>query len=116
MVDIKLFGKRNFTPYWANTSFNSLVGKLVREGNRKVKEKFETSLRGKTIRMPIDEQIVYNELDHNEDVVFSLLLASGYLKVLSYDRMELLVTGQDWYSIISNRETSTIRLELRNLG
>lgn len=85
----------NFTTYWANTSSNSLVGKLVREGNRKVKEKFETLLRGETIRTPIDEQIVYNQLDHNEDAVFSLLLASGYLKVLSYDRMELLALGQE---------------------
>ena len=85
----------NFTTYWANTSSNSLVGKLVREGNRKVKEKFETLLRGETIRTPIDEQIVYNQLDHNEDAVFSLLLASGYLKVLSYDRMELLAPGQE---------------------
>ena len=85
----------NFTTYWANTSSNSLVGKLVREGNRKVKEKFETLLRGETIRTPIDEQIVYNQLDHNEDAVFSLLLASGYLKVLSYERMELLAPGQE---------------------
>lgn len=85
----------DFTTYWANTSSNSLVGKLVREGNRKVKEKFETLLRGETIRTPIDEQIEYNQLDHNEDAVFSLLLASGYLKVLSYDRMELLAPGQE---------------------
>ncbi len=85
----------DFTTYWANTSSNSLVGKLVREGNRNVKEKFEVLLRGETIRTPIDEQIVYNQLDHNEDAVFSLLLASGYLKVLAYDRMELLAPGQE---------------------
>ena len=86
--------KRYFTTYWANTSSNSLVGKLLREGNRGIKEKFENLLRGEAIRTPIDEQIVYNQLDGSEKAVWSLLLASGYLKVLSYDRMELLERGQ----------------------
>ena len=86
--------KRYFTTYWANTSSNSLVGKLLREGNRGIKEKFENLLRGEVIRTPIDEQIVYNQLDGSEKAVWSLLLASGYLKVLSYDRMELLERGQ----------------------
>ena len=86
--------KRYFTTYWANTSSNSLVGKLLREGNRGLKEKFENLLRGEVIRTPIDEQIVYNQLDGSEKAVWSLLLASGYLKVLSYDRMEHLQKGQ----------------------
>ena len=73
------------TTYWANTSSNSLVAKLLREGERRIKEKFETLLRGKSIRSKIDEQIVYNQLDGNERAVCSLLLASGYLKVLSYE-------------------------------
>ena len=92
---LNFLDKGKFTTYWANTSSNSLVGKLLREGNRNVKAQFEILLRGETIRTPIDEQIVYNQLDHNEDAVWSLLLASGYLKVLSYDRMELLSPGQE---------------------
>ncbi len=87
--------KGNFTTYWANTSSNSLVGKLLREGNRGIKEKFESLLRGETIRTPIDEQIVYSQLDGSEEAVWSLLLASGYLKVLSYDRMENLAFGEE---------------------
>ena len=86
--------KRYFTTYWANTSSNSLVGKLLREGNRGLKEKFENLLRGEVIRTPIDEQIEYNQLVGSEKAVWSLLLASGYLKVLSYDRMERLQKGQ----------------------
>ena len=84
-----------FTTYWANTSSNSLVGKLLREGNRGIKEKFESLLCGETIRTPIDEQIVYSQLDGSEEAVWSLLLASGYLKVLSYDRMEHLAFGEE---------------------
>lgn len=75
-----------FRTYWSNTSSNSLVGKLLREGNRKIKGKFESLLQDECIRSEIDEQIVYNQLDGNERAVWSLLLASGYLKVVSYDK------------------------------
>lgn len=75
-----------FTTYWANSSSNSLAGKLIREGDRRIKEKFEVLLRGESVTSPIDEQIVYNQLDGNERAVWSLLLASGYLKVLSFER------------------------------
>lgn len=92
---LNFLDKGNFTTYWANTSANSLVGKLVREGDRHIKEKFERLLQGETIRTPIDEQIVYNQLNGNEKAVWSLLLASGYLKVLGYDRMELLTPSQE---------------------
>ncbi len=74
-----------FTTYWANTSSNSLAGKLIREGSRAVKEKFEILMQGGTIQSPIDEQIVYNQLKGNEGAIWSLLLASGYLKVLFYE-------------------------------
>lgn len=77
--------KKKFSSYWANTSSNSLVSKILREGDRRIKEKFEILLRGESIQSPIDEQIVYNQLDGNERSVWSLLLASGYLKVLFYE-------------------------------
>ncbi len=76
--------------YWANTSANSLVSKLIREGGRQVKVSFEQLLQGKTIRCPIDEQIVYNQLDHSDAAIWSLLLASGYLKALSHEQLEFL--------------------------
>ena len=85
----------NITTYWANTSSHSLVGKLIRDGDRRLKEKFECLLRGDVIYTPIDEQIVYHQLDGNEEAVWSLLLASGYLKVLSYDRQDLLEPGKE---------------------
>lgn len=71
--------------YWANTSSNSLVGKLIRQGNRDIKTTFEKLLNRETIYCPIDEQIVYNQLDDNDAAIWSLLLASGYLKVVEYE-------------------------------
>lgn len=71
--------------YWANTSSNSLVGKLIREGNRGVKQTFEALLNGESVQAMIDEQIVYSQLNGNQNAIWSLLLASGYLKVVSVD-------------------------------
>ena len=92
---LNFLDKRKLATYWANTSSNSLVGKLLQQGNRRVKEQFEMLLQGENIKVPIDEQIVYNQLDQNESAVWSLLLASGYLKVLSYDREELLENSEE---------------------
>lgn len=72
--------------YWANTSSNSLVGKLIREGSRGIKTSFELLLNGEHLKTAIDEQIVYNQLDSGEEAIWSLLLASGYLKVVDYEK------------------------------
>lgn len=79
---INLLDTGKFSTYWANTSSNSLVSRLIRQGSRRIKEQFETLMQGGCINTEIDEQIVYNLLDDNEEAIWSLLLASGYLKVL----------------------------------
>lgn len=73
--------KRKLAAYWANTSSNSLVGTLIREGNKNIKQEFERLMKGEEIIVAIDEQIVYNQLSVKKGAVWSLLLASGYLKV-----------------------------------
>jgi hypothetical protein len=78
---INYLDKKEVAPYWANTSSNSLIGTLIREGNTQVKESFELLLSGKEIITELDEQIVYDQLDLEETAIWSLLLASGYLKV-----------------------------------
>lgn len=70
--------------YWANTSSNSLVGKLIREGDPEIKMTMESLLRGETFHTAFDEQIVFSQLDQGNNAVWSLLLASGYLKVVHY--------------------------------
>lgn len=85
---INYLEKKKVGLYWANTSSNSLVGKLIREGGREIKEAFERLLNGESLIAPIDEQIAYNQLDADEGAIWSLLLASGYLKVVSYESYE----------------------------
>lgn len=67
--------------YWANTSSNSLVGKLIREGTPDIKMTMEDLLHGKIFHTIIDEQIVFNQLNHSDSAIWSLLLTSGYLRV-----------------------------------
>ena len=67
--------------YWANTSENSLVEKLIREGSADVKKNMESLLNGESIEALIDDEIVFNLIDKNESGIISLLLAAGYLKV-----------------------------------
>ncbi len=73
--------KRKFATYWANTSGNGLVGKLIREGDRETKLAFEKLLKGECIETEIDEQIIFDQLKKDRNAIWSLLLASGYLKV-----------------------------------
>ena len=87
---INLLDTGKINTYWANTSANSLVGKLIREGSSDIKIKFEELLRGKSIVSEIDEEIVYDQLGKKKDAVWSLLLASGYLKVVRYETYEQL--------------------------
>lgn len=69
-----------FDSYWVNTSSNNLAGKLIREGSKEVKIIMEGLLKGEYFCTEIDEQIVFDQLDKNESAIWSLLLASGYLK------------------------------------
>ena len=82
---INYLDKRRFSPYWANTSTNSLVGKLIREGSPDLKIAMEDLLSGRLLHAQIDEQVVFSMLDADENAVWSLLLASGYLRVEEFE-------------------------------
>ncbi len=89
--------------YWANTSSNSLINKLIREGGSDVKKKFEGLLNGEPVVSNIDEQIVYNQLDVRPNAIWSLLLASGYLKVQrlkTYDDIDWLGGAKPEYELV----------------
>ena len=92
---LHFLNKGKVADYWANTSSNALVSKLIQGGSGDIKEKFEILLRGGTIQTSVEEQIVYNQLDDNEEGIWSLLVASGYLKILSYDDLEFLAPGEE---------------------
>ncbi|MGN0414065.1 MAG: AAA family ATPase [Agathobacter sp.] len=82
---LNFLDKGRIASYWANTSSNGLVGKLIREGSKKIKSQFEILLKGESIACPIDEQIIFEQLDQREGAIWSLLLASGYLRVVKME-------------------------------
>ena len=98
--------KKKIGTYWANSSSNSLAGKLIKEGSPEIKQEFEALITGQSIVTPIDEQIVYGELDGNEEGIWSLLLASGYLKVIQYEELGGDVDEPDYELCLTNREVN----------
>ncbi len=95
--------KRKFVAYWANTSSNSLVGKLIREGNSETKEVLEDLLNGRAYHTRLDEHIVFDQLDKKNSAVWSLLLASGYLRIAHFSMDE--ESGWEEYDLVlTNKE------------
>lgn len=68
--------------YWTNSSSNALVSDLVRTGGPRLKEDFETLLNGGTITKKVDERVHFRRLYTSPDALWSLLLSTGYLRVV----------------------------------
>lgn len=111
---INYLDKKKVGAYWANTSSNSLIGNLLREGTKQIKESFEILLTGESITTEIDEQIVYNQLEFDENAVWSLLLASGYLKV---KKLKIQVSDYGEWRQIYNLELTNfeVRIMFQNM-
>ena len=74
--------KGKYDAYWSNTSGNGLVNSLIRTGVPDIKQTMERLVQGESFNTVIDEKIVFDQLSGSPDAVWSLLLATGYLKVL----------------------------------
>ena len=96
--------KRRFASYWASTSANSLVNSLIQRASADIKKLMEELINGESIVVSFDEQIVFNQLDTDENALWSLLVAGGYLKVDNVDYRGIL--RKPWYRLtITNLET-----------
>ena len=99
--------EKKLRAYWAATSSNGLVSRLIRTASVDVKEKMEDLLKGQEIVVNFDEQIVYNQLDQDENAIWSLLLASGYLKADQVEYRGML--NKPWYHLtITNLEPESM--------
>ena len=103
---IKFLKSGELASYWVNTSSNGLVNSLMRKGDAETKMIVEDLIRGKSFKAKIDEQIVFSQLDGNSDAVWSLLLASGYLKTLDIEVIDT-ESNRIWMYTLSctNKET-----------
>ncbi len=99
--------KKQVRTYWADTSSNSLISRLIRKASAGIKEQMEELLQGKEIVVNFDEQIVFEQLDQDENAIWSLMLASGYLKAEQVEYRGLL--REPWYHLkITNLETTAM--------
>lgn len=94
-------------PYWASTSSNELVNKMIQEASSEIKIEMEILLNGGQITASFDEQIVFEQLERDENAIWGLLLASGYLKVEKVEYRGF--TLDPWYHLsITNLETMSM--------
>ena len=93
--------------YWANSSGNGMISRLLQKGSNELKLRFQDLLEDRSIEVPVDEQIIFSDLDYNEDAVWSLLLATGYVKVLAFQNESEAAPGEEpLYTLkITNQET-----------
>lgn len=99
---INFLDERQLKAFWANTSSNSLAGKLIRNGGAQMKQVMEELLLGGSFQTCLDEEIVFKQLSNAKTAVWSLLLASGYLKVLQVKQNS--ADRQEYVLALTNKE------------
>lgn len=103
--------EKKVSAYWAATSSNGLVNRLIRTASSNVKELMEELLNENEIVVSFDEQIVFNQLDKNENAIWSLMVAAGYLRIEETEYRGILRTP--WYHLkITNLETLSMYSEM----
>ena len=101
---INFLENKKIDTYWADTSSNSLINHLIKKSVPEIKELMELLLKRECIEVTFDDQIVFNQLDKSKNAIWSLLVASGYLKIDDIEYKGLLL--KPWYHIsITNLET-----------
>lgn len=100
-----------YKPYWVNSSTNSLINSLIRQGSPQVKMLIEDLMEGKTLTTRLDEEIIFDQLGKKQGAIWSMFLASGYLKVV--ERVFKEESGSFLYTLeLTNKE---VMLMFRNM-
>lgn len=97
--------------HWADTSSNRLVSRLIRQGTPQLKMQMEDLLDGKCLETELDEQVIFEQLTNTKGAIWSLLMASGYLKPVEKHFQR--DTGRSVYQLeLTNHE---VHLMFRNM-
>ena len=98
-VNIKAYPEN----YWANSSGNDAIRRLIDITNASVSDEYSTLINGGTIRKRIIETLTYSNLYSSEDNIWSLLLMTGYLTLAGEYR-----PGEETELRIPNEEVKRI--------
>ena len=69
--------------YWVSTSSNDVIGEVLAAASPELYEELYALLRGETITAYIDTGVVYPQIGSDPSSVYSFLLVTGYLKLVS---------------------------------
>ena len=110
--------------YWANTSGNDLIRRLLKKANLITKNEVEELLNGGQITKRIKQELTYREIDDSIENVWSVLYSTGYLtgthvKEEDADIFRLWVPNgeirklfyelvEDWFREVTRSDTSRI--------
>ena len=92
--------------YWANTSGNDLIRRLLKKANQSTKNDVERLINGETITKTIRQELTYREVEDSIDNIWSVLYSTGYLtcrRRMPGKKMEL---------TMPNREVRELFIEL----
>lgn len=103
-----LLRDRNAEPenYWANTSGNDLVRRLLKRADQTTRNEIEQLLNGGTIVKNIRQELTYRDIEDSIDNIWSVLYSTGYLT----QRGRL--PGKQMKLALPNREVKELFIEL----
>ena len=74
--------------YWANTSGNDLICRMLKNANLTTKNEVEELLNGGQVTKRIKQELTYREIDDSIENVWSVLYATGYLTGMHVERKD----------------------------
>ena len=92
--------------YWANTSGNDLVRRLLKRADQTTRNEIEQLLNGGTIVKNIRQELTYRDIEDSIDNIWSVLYSTGYLT----QRGRL--PGKQMKLALPNREVKELFIEL----
>lgn len=112
---LNFLDKKKFKTYWANSSSNSLIILQLQQADSDIKKQFERLMQGESIAAEIDEEIVFSQLNKKPGAIWSLMLASGYLKILDVVGLVDEIPGQTMEKYTLDITNLEVRYMFKNL-
>ena len=110
--------------YWANTSGNDLIRRMLKNANQTTKNEVEELLNGGKVTKRIKQELTYREIDDSIENVWSVLYATGYLTGMHVEQEDAdifrlwIPNGEirklfyelveDWFREVTRSDTSRI--------
>ena len=92
--------------YWANTSGNDLIRRLLKKADQSTKNDVECLINGGSVTKTIRQELTYREIEDSIDNIWSVLYSTGYLTCRRR------VPGKKMELVLPNREVRDLFIDL----